>query len=94
MKPKVTTIQGKLSNGVTGIRYEHNVNVGAAVRLPDGTHGKVISEGMAGMPEVERPDGSSQLYSPSELQTIYPCSECGTMGVDIPNCICPICGGE
>jgi hypothetical protein len=24
----------------------------------------------------------------------YPCRECGAMGVEIPNTICPICGGE
>lgn len=24
----------------------------------------------------------------------YPCRECGMMGLDIPNAICPICGGE
>lgn len=94
MEPKVTTIQGQTKSGKTGIRFEHNVNVGDAVRLPGGFTGKVISEGLAGMPEVEHPDGSSELYSPSELRVIYPCRECGTMGLEIAGTICPICGGE
>ncbi len=94
MKPNVKITHGKFESGRTGIRFSHNINVGDTVRLPGGFTGKVISEGLAGMPEVEHPDGSSELYSPSELMLIYPCRECGTMGLEIAGTICPICGGE
>ena len=67
MQPNVKTIQGTTKSGKTGVRFEDNIEIGDSVRLQDGRQGKVTSEGLAGMPEVEIGAGESELVNPAEL---------------------------
>jgi hypothetical protein len=70
MKPKVIVITGRTLSGKKGIRYEHTLKIGTLVKVSDGREGEIIGKGMAGMPEVEFEDGSTCLYTPSDLEII------------------------
>ena len=71
MKADVKEIKGITNSGRKGTRWESNINIGDRVR-DGGRDGTVISDGMAGMPEVEFDDGTSELCFPSQLEIIKP----------------------
>lgn len=64
------TVTGRTARGTLGIRYEHELKVGTRVRVSDGREGVIVSDGLAGMPEVEFPGGATCLYSPGNLTVI------------------------
>ena len=66
--PRVIVIHGVTRRRRIGIRYEHDIQIGARVKLPDGRHGVVTGPGLAGMPEVQTEDGFSSYFFPGDLR--------------------------
>jgi hypothetical protein len=70
MKPTVTEVHGRTASGRIGTRYEHNLKIGDKVKHVDGRDGVIVGDGMAGMPEIEMPDGVTCMFFPQDLTVI------------------------
>jgi hypothetical protein len=70
-KPEVKEIKSKGRSGTTFVRFEHNIKIGDLVRrMDDGREGKIVGEGLAGMPEVELPRGFTVYWYPYDVEIL------------------------